>query len=123
MEENYVRNKVKIANLFTILIPFILSIIFVINNILVFNGVKCNLFNYIGGTSLLVIIYFYIISWVFKFCIYQKMFIHYLLIVNIINTYDYYFVIPISDYMLFLTNLSTFGICVILYGYFKYKKL
>ena len=53
--------------------------------------------DYISGISILTIGYLYFISYLIKLCEYYRMFLHYCVIIDIINIYDYYIGIPISD--------------------------
>ena len=39
----------------------------------------------------------YLSATVFRFCLYHKMFLHYILVTDIINIIDYYVGIPIED--------------------------
>ena len=44
--------------------------------------------SYVGGTSILTLMFLYLASYVFKFCEYHRMFLHYIVICNIIDTID-----------------------------------
>ena len=60
------------------------------NSILSYLDIDVVILNYIGGVSILPLIFLYLSSYVFKFCEYHRMFLHYLLITDIINVYDYH---------------------------------
>lgn len=53
--------------------------------------------SYIGGISVIPLIFLYLASYMFRFCEYHRMFLHYIVFTWIINITDYYVGIPISD--------------------------
>ena len=93
------------------IIPMLLAGIHLTNTVLSYYGID-------------IIIFLYISSYVFKFCEYHRMFLHYIVVNNLINIYDYYIGIPIDAKELFITHLIIAGICliVILYLYVKTNK-
>lgn len=78
-------------------IPMLLAFISLSNTILSYFNIDSALFSYIGGVSLLPLIFLYLSSYVFKFCEYHRMFLHYVVITNLINIYDYYIGVPVND--------------------------
>lgn len=102
--------------------PMLISLFTIIAILLSFIGIDISLYGNILGASLISVIPMYISSYVYKFCKYHRMFIHYLVIVHLIDICDTYFTIPISDYNLLILYLSITGIClfIILYLYLKY---
>ena len=79
-------------------IPMIISLFYLINTITAFIGIDIPILSTISGMSLLTWIFMYIATIVFNFCSYHRMFLYYILIVDIINIIDYYISIPISDF-------------------------
>ena len=79
-------------------IPMIISLFDLINTITAFIGIDIPILSTISGMSLLTWIFMYIATIVFNFCSYHRMFLYYILIVDIINIIDYYISIPISDF-------------------------
>ena len=73
----------------------------------------------IAGVSLLTWIFLYLSSIVFRFCVYHRMFLWYILIDDILNIIDYYWQLPIStDNILRIHNIligTTLFIILILY--------
>lgn len=65
----------------------------------------------------------YLSATVFRFCLYHKMFLHYILVTDIINIIDYYVGIPIEDLELLMIHGTITGLFlfVILYLYVKRK--
>ena len=106
------------------IIPMLLALVNFINIILSFNGIDIPFLSYIGGISFIPLIFLYISSYVFKFCEYHRMFLHYVVICNLINIYDYYIGIPIINKSLLILHLIIAGICliIILYLYVKTNK-
>ena len=106
------------------IIPMLLAGIHFANTVLSYYSIDIIIFSYIGSVSLIPLIFLYISSYVFKFCEYHRMFLHYIVVNNIINTYDYYIGIPIDNKELLITHLIIAGICliIILYLYVKTNK-
>ena len=53
--------------------------------------------HYVGGTSILTLTFLYMASYVFKFCEYHRMFLHYIVACNIISAIDVYYTLPVGD--------------------------
>jgi hypothetical protein len=106
-------------------IPMIISLFYLINTITAYIGVDLPILSNIAGMSLLTWIFMYIAAIVFKFCIYHRMFLYYILVTDIINIIDYYYNIPVNDFNILMIHSSVTCICLflILYFYVKsYKK-
>lgn len=83
-----------------------------ISNILAYFDIYLDITLFIGGSSILTTIPMYISSCVYKFCIYHKMAIHYIVVNKIVAFVDNYFIIPVDDFNLLLLNLIIGGIFV-----------
>ena len=105
-------------------IPMVMAFICILNSVLSYFDIDLPILSYIVGNSFLTIIYFYITSYVFKFCSYHRMFMHYTTITWIINIVDLYIGIPIGDLPYLLLQLIVAGISlfIILYLYVKSNK-
>lgn len=105
-------------------IPMVMAFICLLNSTLSYFDIDLPVLSYIAGNSILTIVYFYITSYVFKFCSYHRMFMHYTTITWIINIIDLYIGIPIGDLPYLLLQLIVAGIClfIILYLYVKNHK-
>jgi uncharacterized integral membrane protein len=105
-------------------IPITLALIHLLNTILSYFNIDLILFSYLGGVSLLPLIFLYISSYVFKFCEYHRMFLHYIVVNNSITLYDYYIGIPIKDLSLLILHLILAGIFlfIILYCHVRHNK-
>ncbi len=105
-------------------IPIIMAFICLMNVILSYFGIDLPILSYISSNSILTIMFFYVSSYVFKFCEYHRMFMHYNALMWILNVYDMYIGIPIEDREIFSVYLIITGIFlfIILYLYVKSNK-
>lgn len=114
----------KIFLLILKVIPMVISAIFLLNTILTYYYIDAAILSMVGGVSFFTLLFLYISSYVFKFCNYHRMFIHYISLQWIINLTDYYIGIPINDLSFMLLGLTIFGIFlfIILYLYVTSNK-
>lgn len=106
------------------IIPMLLALIAFLNTVLSYFDIDLVIWSYIGSVSMLPLIFLYMSSYVFRFCEYHRMFLHYVVITNVLNVYDYYVGIPISDRELLVLHMIITGISlfIILYLYVKSTK-
>ena len=104
-------------------IPMLMALCSMSNSILSYLDIEVVILNYIGGVSILPLIFLYLSSYVFKFCEYHRMFLHYLLITDIINVYDYHVGFPLDDleYLCLHMIVTAISLFMILYLYMKRK--
>lgn len=123
MKEERLRSKslYKIELYSAKIVPMIIAAICLANTILSYFYIDLDIFSYIGGVSIIVLIRFYISSYVYRFCEYHRMFLHYIVVCNVINIYDAYIGIPISNRALLVLHvcIATIFLFVILYLKFK----
>ena len=100
------------------IIPMLIALCDMLNTTFWLLGIDLWWLSYIGGISLLSIIFLYISSYVFDFCVYHRMFLHYILINNIISTIDYYYEIGIGG----IVYLIILGVFIFLLLYFHQKE-
>ena len=122
MEEKLNKHNVKMLVLATKIIPMIIAAIHFLNTTVSFFYGNDIFLNYIGGISLLPILYLYLTSYTFKLCEYHRMYLHYVVITNIINIYDYYIGIPISDIGMFIIIMMLTIITMFIIIYLKFFK-
>ena len=122
MEEKLNKHNVKMLVLATKIIPMIIAAIHFLNMTVSFFYGNDIFLNYIGGISLLPILYLYLASYTFKLCEYHRMYLHYVIITNIINIYDYYIGIPISDIGMFIIIMMLTIITMFIIIYLKFFK-
>lgn len=110
-------------------IPIVMAFVCLLNTVLSYFDIDIPALSYIASNSILTIIFFYIASYVFKFCNYYRMFLHYNALMWVINIYDMYIGVPVSDRDMLSIYLTITGIFlfIILYLYIKfhneYRKL
>ena len=99
-------------------IPIIVALLSLLDNILMYCDISLDILSYIAGASILTTIPMYISSYVYKFCKYHRMFIHYIVVNKVIAMIDNYIIIPLSDFYLLLFNMIIAGIffifCIVL---------
>lgn len=103
-------------------IPFVLMLCYVLNSVLSYFNINGEIFSVIGGQSILTWLFLYISSFVFKFCVYHRLPLYYILLSDIISYYDNLIGIPITNRELFVLNISIIGIFILLIVYFKFKQ-
>lgn len=104
------------------IIPMILAGIYLSNTILsYFLDIDLIILSYIGGISLLPLIFLYLSSYVFRFCIYHRVFLHYITINELILILDTHIGLPVSDLEYFCLQMSIFGISLFLFLYLYVK--
>lgn len=100
-------------------IPMIMAALHLVSMTLFYFGIDLEVLSYIGGVSFLTLGFLYLSSYVFKFCEYHRMFLHYIVVANLISIYDTYIGIPVSDDILFMSNMPIAGIFLFLILYLK----
>lgn len=73
------------------------------------------------GASIVATIPMYISSYTYKFCSYHRMFIHYIVLVHLIDTCDILIGIPLNDFNLLILYLIITGIFLLLILYYHQK--
>ena len=102
------------------IIPMIISGIYVLNTILSYFDIDVPVLSYIGGVSLLPLVFLYLSSYVFKFCLYHRMFLHYITLNWVLDIIDYNWGIPVSDKELFLLYMVITGVFLFIILYLKF---
>lgn len=84
------RSLYKLLLLVLKVIPMLLALSAMMGMLLDFFGKDSSIFSFIGGMSLLPLLFLYLASYVFRFCEYHRMFLHYVVANNILTYTDYY---------------------------------
>lgn len=102
----------------------ILALTALVNAVLSYFGIDLYILSYIGGVSIFTMIFLYLSSYVFKFCEYHRMFLHYVVVTWVINIIDYYIGIPINDleYLCLQMIVAGISLFIILYLYVRSHK-
>lgn len=122
MEERLNKKAVRRFVLTTKYLPMIIAVVHFINTtISFFHGNDIPL-NYIGGISLLSVLYLYLASYTFKLCAYYRMFLHYIVVCNLLSIYDFYIGVPLTDVNLYLLIVTITIITLFIVIYLKFFK-
>lgn len=100
----------------------LLALFDVANTVIGFLGYECHWISYFGGISFLTLAFLYLASYVFRFCAYHRIFLHYVLLTNTISVIDFEFGIPITNYALLCTHIFLLGLSLFLVLYFYRKE-
>lgn len=97
-EERYVKSKLgyKLLILAIKYIPLIITLFYILNVLLYWFNIDTPVISNIAGVSLLTWVVLFLSAIVFKFCIYHRLFLYYILISDLITIYDFYIGIPLS---------------------------
>ena len=105
-------------------LPLLLALVSVLNTVLSFFTIDLVILSYIGSVSLLPLIFMYLAAFVFRFCLYHRIFLDYTVVSTIITVYDYYIGVPVTDAGIMTLQLVLFfAACVVaLIAHLKHKK-
>lgn len=106
------------------IIPMLLAAVAVLNTTLSYFGIDAPILSYIGGISLFPLVFLYLSSYAFRFCEYHRMFLHYVSVNWILNIYDYYIGILVSEKGIFMLYaiITCIFLFLILYYHQKCRK-
>lgn len=108
------------------ILPAIMASSYVIEMISIFLGFGTQVLVNFIGMIVAPILFMYLASYVFKFCEYHRIFIHYVLILEILTTVKWYYPVIVTSQM--VLNISFFlsgllMLCVVFFNVYKiYKK-
>ena len=105
------------------ILPMLLAFVTLLNSILSYFNIDLVILSYIGGVSLITILFIYIASYTFKFYEYHRIFLYYIVVTWIINIIDLYIGIPINnlEYLCLQMIVAGVSLFIILYFYLKRK--
>ena len=116
------KNQMKFFVLVSKVLPMILALCHLLNCVFGYFGWNNVILGYISGISILTIGYLYFISYLIKLCGYYRMFLHYCVIIDVINIYDYYIGIPITNIQLMFLYVIITIIVMFIILYLKFFK-
>lgn len=121
--EDVRRNKLlyKVEILVLKILPMLVSLLYLIGTILNCFNIDVSLISYLSGVSLIPLLFMYLSSYVFRFCEYHRMFLHYIAFNMIINCIDWYICIPLNnkEFLTLFLIISCIFLFVILNLYLK----
>jgi len=103
------------------IIPMLLAGCYLLDTILSYFYIDLPIFSILGGMSILPLIFLYISSYVFKFCEYHRMFLHYVVVNDILSWIDYSYELPIDNFAYFTLHIAVAGIFLFIILYLKVK--
>lgn len=121
VEANLSKSLYKVELYLIKIIPMLFALLSLFNTVLSYFNIDCVILSYIGSVSFITLIFLYVTSYVFKFCEYHRMFIHYTAITWVLNIVDLYIGIPISDVAYLGLQLIVAGICLFIILYLHVK--
>ena len=105
-------------------IPALLALSSALNTFLCIFQIESYWLSYFGGVSFLTLAFLYLASYVFCFCTYHRMFLHYVLISKTIGLVDMEIGIPVSDLVMFdIHVLLLFLLSILVVCYYRHEKL
>ena len=102
-------------------IPMLLALAALLNTTLSYFDIASPILSYIGGVSILPLAFLYLASFAFRFCAYHRMFLHYVTTNWLLNIYDYYIGIPVSNKGLLMIYVIVICLFMFLILYYHQK--
>lgn len=94
-------------------IPILIALCYMLNTIAAYMiGTTIEPLSNIAGMPLMTWIFTYVSSWVFYFCLYHRLFLYYILMDDVVNITDYYWVIPLSTDRLIMAHAILVGMLI-----------
>lgn len=108
-------------------LPVIMAFSLLLNTICAFFSIGLQVITHYLGLVIAPLLFMYLTSYVFKFCNYHRIFIHYIAVVELLNITDWYIGIPLSNSAICIVHFIISAVflltAIIMYWYkYKYKK-
>lgn len=117
-EERLPKRSHKLLLLVLKFIPMVTALCYLLNTVFACFGIDTPILSHISGMSLLPWLFILIATFVFRFCIYHRMFLYYILVSDIVNILDYYIGIPVTAYGIITIQFCIAGVFLFLILYF-----
>ena len=102
-------------------IPFLIALMYFLHSILFCFGISIPWLMLVYRFSILSFICLLTMSILLKFCIWHRLPLYYGVVIDVINTFDYYFTFPINNIIMLAIYLSISGIFILIGMYLKQK--
>lgn len=102
--------------------PMIVSLAYLIIATSYCFGVDMSIMSSIAGMSFVPLLFMYVSSYVFGFCSYHRMFLHYIAFNDVISLMDAYIGIQYRMFLAFCVSILGIALFIILYLYVKNHK-
>lgn len=126
MDESKILDAYILNKLFVIMLkyaPAVMVICCIINTTGAYFGYDMSFLSYISGISLIPWLFMLVASKVFRFCVYHRFMLYYIIIDDIINVIDYYLCIPVDDFKILMIHYVVLGIVISVAVYKHNKKI
>ena len=127
MNESTLKSKTMYKSTLILLkvLPMIMSFSYLIMFVLANTIESLVIIPHILGTVIAPLMFVYLASYIFRFCTFHRIFIHYYAFIELLNVTDYYIRIPISNKAITLLHDSVtilFLVSIVVIYIYKYKK-
>ena len=117
----YNRTLYKVQLILLKIIPMLLAGCYFFDTILSYFYIDTPIFSILGGASIFPLIFLYTSSYVFKFCEYHRMFLHYIVVNDILSWIDYSYKLPIDNFEYLILHIIIAGVFLFIILYLKIK--
>ena len=121
VEESLNKLSYKVTIVAIKVIPILIATMMLLRSVLFCLEIDVAWLSYICGMSLLPILFLYLVSYTFRFCAYHRMFLHYIVVNDVLNYIDYYIGIPLSYRSLLVLHFIIAGIFLLFILYLHQK--
>lgn len=101
-------------------LPFVLAIICFISTLFNVIGHTIPILAIIADVSIIPLLFLYISSYVFKFCKWHRVPLHYIATTEIFNLIDYWFLPHVTNHIILIVYCLMFGLFSIICGILKH---
>ena len=118
------RNNYKLFLFINKYLPYVISLLYMVNTLLYFYGIDVQILSILAGMSILPVLYFISVSFTFKYCLYHRLPLYYVILNDVISWMEYTIGLPISDinYLILTLTLIFLTIIIATLLYLKEKK-
>lgn len=121
VEESLNKLSYKVVIVVIKVLPILVATLLLLRTVLYCIGIDAEILSYLVGMSLSTIVLMYALSYVFRFCSYHRMFIHYIVVHDGLNYIDYVYGIPLSYVDILKMHLIIAGIFLLVIIYLHQK--
>ena len=123
-ENSLKRSNYKIFLFINKYLPYVISLLYMVNTLLYFYGIDVPILSILAGMSLLSVLYFISVSFTFNYCLYHRLSLYYVIVNDTISWIEYTIGLPISDttYLTMSLVLMFLTIVIATLLYLKEKK-
>ena len=97
VENSLKRSNYKIFLFINKYLPYVISLLYMVNTLLYFYGIDVPILSILAGMSLLPVLYFISVSFTFNYCLYHRLPLYYVIVNDTISWIEYTIGLPISD--------------------------